>query len=69
MHFKVEIYGLELLILIFEKMAKIPGDWRKEDIVPILLKFILVKKNNKKKYYYKYDLNIWRNIRIYPNGS
>lgn len=69
MYFKVEIYDLELLIFIFEKMVKIFGDWKKEDIVFIFLKFILVKKNNKRKYYYKCDFNIWRNIRIYFNGS
>lgn len=30
----------------FEKIVKIPVDWQRGDIGPILLKFILVKENN-----------------------
>lgn len=55
--------------VIFEKIVKIPGDLKKEDIVCILLKFTLEKENNKRKCYYKYDLSIWSDIRIYPNGN
>lgn len=77
MHLKVEICDLELLTLIFlllltlifDKIVKSPGDLKKEIIIPILLKFILVKENNRRKYYYKCDICIWREIRMYPNGS
>lgn len=77
LHLKVEICDLELLTLIFlllltlifDKIVKSPGDLKKEIIIPILLKFILVKENNRRKYYYKCDICIWREIRMYPNGS
>lgn len=43
LYLKVEIYDLELLAFVFEKIVKIFGDWKK-DIVPVLLKFISVRK-------------------------